>query len=164
MVMMGGGGAFGGPSATQSSAAAGLPFAGVPSELQAGADKILATEPEHPRADIEFDPVVLPRPRFDLRRLIGPRKWAALLGLLLLVLETVTTLLGPVLTQRGIDDGVIARDRDALTDIVLLYLAVVGLNVVLSYARQRWNGRLGEDLMYDVRLRLFSHFQLRLPM
>lgn len=159
MVMMGGGGAFGGPTATQSSAAAGLPFAGVPSELQAGADKILETEPEHPAVEVAFDPVLGPRPRFGLARLFGPRKGAAALGLLLLVLETVTTLLGPVLTQRGIDDGVIANDKDALTAIVLVYLGVVAINVVLSWARQRWNGRLGENLMYDVRVRLFSHFQ-----
>ncbi len=50
MVMMGhpGGGAFGGPSATESSASAGLPFAGVPSEMQGGAERILKREPEHP--------------------------------------------------------------------------------------------------------------------
>jgi ATP-binding cassette subfamily B protein len=159
MVMAGGHGAFGGPSATQSSAAAGLPFAGVPSVLLAGADRILAREPEHPDPVVDFDPVARPRPRFGLARLFAPHKWAALFGLLLLVLETVTTLLGPVLTQQGIDRGVVAGDEDALTGIVLVYLGVVAANTVLSWSRQRWNGRLGENLMYRLRVRLFSHFQ-----
>ena len=72
---------------------------------------------------------------------------------------TVTTLLGPVLTQQGIDHGVLARDDAALTRVVLLYLGVVAANVALSWSRQRWNGRLGEDVMYGLRVRLFSHFQ-----
>ncbi len=159
MVMMGGGGVFGGPSATQSSAAAGLPFAGVPSELQEGANRILDKEPEHSPPHVPYDPVVGPRPRFGLGRLFGPRKWAALFGLLLLILETVSTLAGPILTQRGIDDGVAARDKDVLTTVVLVYLGVVAANIVLSFVRQRWNGWLGESLMFDTRIRLFTHFE-----
>lgn len=159
MVMMGGPGVFGGPSATQSSAAAGLPFAGVPSELQAGADRILAGEPDHPEPNEVFDPLAVPETRFGLASLFAPRRWAALFGLLLLVLETVTTLIGPILIQQGIDKGVIARNRSALDTLVLLFVAVIALNMALSYYRQRWNGRLGEQLMYSVRVRLFSQFQ-----
>ena len=159
MVMMGGPSAFGGPSATQSSAAAGLPFAGVPSELQAGADKILASEPDHTVPTVEYEPVLGPRPRFGLASLFAPRRWAAAFGLALLVLETITMLAGPVLTQQGIDHGVVAQNKGTLTTVVVIYLGVVGLNLLLSYTRQRWNGRLGEDLMFDVRIRLFSHFQ-----
>ena len=56
--LMGWGGGFGGGGgfvgahgrATQ----AGLPFGGIPTELQLGVDKILATEPEHARADVAF--------------------------------------------------------------------------------------------------------------
>ncbi|MDG2113637.1 MAG: ABC transporter ATP-binding protein, partial [Actinomycetota bacterium] len=157
--MMGGPSAFGGQSATQSSAAAGLPFAGVPSELQAGADKILSHEPEHEVPAVTYVPVLGPRPRFGLGRLFAPRRWAAGFGLVLLILETITTLAGPVLTQQGIDNGVVAGDKGRLTTVVLFYLGVVALNAALSYFRQRWNGRLGEDLMFDVRIRLFSHFQ-----
>ena len=32
----------------------GLPFGGIPSELQEGVDKLLATEPEHAEPDIVF--------------------------------------------------------------------------------------------------------------
>jgi ATP-binding cassette, subfamily B, bacterial len=156
MAMMGGGGAFGGPSATQSSAAAGLPFAGVPSEMKVGADKILATEPEHPTPEVDFDPVHRPGPRFGLRQLFGPRLPAALFGLLLLILETVTSLLGPVLTQKGIDDGVRAQDRSALVSIVAIFVGVVVVNIALSRARQRWNGRLGEGLMFDLRIKWYT--------
>ncbi len=50
----GGGGGFGGPGGAAASAASGLPFAGIPSELQDGVDKLLATEPEYAEPDIVF--------------------------------------------------------------------------------------------------------------
>ncbi len=37
-----------GPGGVQTSAAAGLPFAGVPSELAEKVEALLETEPEHP--------------------------------------------------------------------------------------------------------------------
>jgi ATP-binding cassette subfamily B protein len=157
MSMMGG--PFGGPSATQSSAAAGLPFAGVPSELQAGAEKILGVEPEHERPSVEFDPVDRGRARFGLRQLLAPRKGAVAFGLVLLVIETITTLMGPVLTQQGIDRGINAGDKGVLVTVVVIYLGVVLANIAFSRWRLRWNGQLGESLMYDVRIRVFSQFQ-----
>ena len=61
MVMVGGPGHMG-PTATQASAAAGLPFAGVPTEMQEGANRLLAHEPEHPEPDVDFDHVAERRP------------------------------------------------------------------------------------------------------
>ena len=161
MVMMGppGGGAFGGPSATQASASAGLPFAGVPSEMQEGADRVLQKEPEHPDPVFSFERFVTDRTRLNLRALFAKRRSAALFGLVLLAIETVTALLGPVLVQQGIDNGVMKADRDALYRAVWLFGLVILINGVTSFLRQRWNGRLGENIMYDVRVRLFSQYQ-----
>ena len=161
MVMMGhtGGGAFGGPSATQSSASAGLPFAGVPSEMQGGAERILQTEPEHPHPVFSFERFVTDHTRLNLRTLFANRRAVALWGLVLLAIETVTALLGPVLTQQGIDNGVMQGDRDALYRAVSLFGLIIVVNAVTSFCRQRWNGRLGENIMYDVRIKLFSHYQ-----
>ena len=52
----GGGGGFGGPGGAAASAASGLPFAGIPHELQDGVDKLLATEPEYAEPGIVFSP------------------------------------------------------------------------------------------------------------
>ena len=107
MVMMGppGGGAFGGPSATQASASAGLPFAGVPSEMQQGAERVLSKEPIHPDPIFSFERFVTDQTRLNLRTLFAKRRVIALWGLVLLAVETITALLGPVLTQQGIDNG-----------------------------------------------------------
>ena len=161
MVMMGppGGGAFGGPSATQSSASAGLPFAGVPSEMQDGASEILKREPVHPDPEFTFHRLAHRTSRLNLRSLFENRRMAALWGLLLLAIETITALMGPVLTQQGIDNGVMQKDRTSLYMAVTLFGLIIVVNGATSFLRQRWNGKLGEDIMYDVRLELFSHFQ-----
>ena len=161
MVMMGppGGGAFGGPSATQSSASAGLPFAGVPSEMQDGASEILKREPVHPEPEFTFQRLAHRTSRLNLRSLFENRLIAALCGLLLLAVETITALMGPVLTQQGIDNGVMQQDRTSLYAAVTLFGLIIVVNAATSFLRQRWNGKLGEDIMYDVRLELFSHFQ-----
>ena len=54
MMFGGGGGGFGGPGGAAASAASGLPFGGIPSELQDGVDELLADEPDHAEPDIVF--------------------------------------------------------------------------------------------------------------
>ena len=43
---------FAGPGGQAAATASGLPLGGVPAELQAKVEAILATEPEHPDPDI----------------------------------------------------------------------------------------------------------------
>ena len=163
MVMVGGPGNMG-PSATQASAAAGLPFAGVPSELQEGANKLLALEPDHPEPEIEFDQVAeraegaRTRP-FGLRNMLVPHRWGVGVALLLLCAETAAMQAVPVLFQQGIDRGIKEGDRNALNMVVLVFVGVVAVSILLSRLRQRLNGRISEQIMYDLRLRLFSHYQ-----
>ncbi|MDA8342758.1 MAG: hypothetical protein M0007_11130 [Actinomycetota bacterium] len=61
MTMWGGGG-FGGPMGgghTPGRPGGNLPFAGIPAELQAGVDHLLAQEPAHPAPDVSFTQVPL---------------------------------------------------------------------------------------------------------
>ena len=150
---------FASPGGTQTSAAAGLPFAGVPSELQAKADAVLAREPEHPDPGVGFDPVHHPEQRLTLGTLFEGRRLAFVVAVVLLVIETVTMQAGPALTQLGIDRGVRQLDKSALAIIVAIYLAMVVLNAVVNRLRIVWTARLGEDVMYGVRVRVFSNFQ-----
>lgn len=146
-------------SASSTSAAAGLPFAGVPEELRETAEKLLATEPEHPEPNVEFLPID-PDPRpFTLRTFVGPRKWAVVVATALVVVETISLQLGPLLTGIAIDDGVRARDFGVVVGVFLAYLLAIGVNSLAGLTRIRFSGRLAENLIYDLRIRVFSHFQ-----
>ncbi|MCP3911488.1 MAG: ABC transporter ATP-binding protein [Actinomycetia bacterium] len=146
-------------SASSTSAAAGLPFAGVPEELREKAEELLATEPEHPELHVEFHAIDPDTRSFTLRTFLGPRKWAVALAALLVVVETVSLQLGPLLTGIAIDDGVRARDFGVVVGVFVAYLVAIGVNGLSGFTRIRFSGRLAEDLIYDLRIRVFSHLQ-----
>ena len=147
------------PGGAQTSAAAGLPFAGVPAELREKADRILATEPEHPAPDVRFDPVMSDRQPFTLRRFLGAHRWRLGAAFVLVVLETLALQAGGILTQQGIDHGIVDGDTGVIVTVALLYV----LSVIVATAAGAWRvsftGRLGERLLYELRLRVFSHLQ-----
>ncbi|MDA3038234.1 MAG: ABC transporter ATP-binding protein [Actinomycetota bacterium] len=150
---------FNGPSAASTSAAAGLPFAGMPSELAERAEEVLADEPEHIVAEVPFSAAVFDREPFTLRRFLVGHRLGLLGAVALVIVETLTLQAGPLLTQVGLDRGIAPRNLSVLWWVGTAYLASVVLNAATSAWRVSYTGRLSERLMYELRLRVFSHFQ-----
>lgn len=148
------GGGFGG-----SPRPSGLPFGGVPSEMQSRVDALLRDEPAHVAEPVPFDPVDGDRRPFTLRRLLRPHRLALTGSIGLVVLETLAQQAGPLLTQRAIDDGVRAGSRGVVVGVALAYLVTAVLGTITSRSRIRWTGRVGERLLYDLRCQVFAHFQ-----
>jgi ATP-binding cassette subfamily B protein len=159
----GGAGGFGGPAAGGgpfgSPHRQGLPFAGVPQEMQARVDRLLVDEPDHAGEHVAYDPVGGESRPFSLRRLLVPHRVALTGSVALVVLETVALQAGPLLTQVAIDDGIRARSRTTIFVVAALYLLAVVVGAVTTRARIAWTGRVGERLLYDLRCRVFAHFQ-----
>ena len=153
-----GGGAFG-PGGTQSSAAAGLPFAGVPEELRTRADAILEREPEHPDPKVRYQARSSDDRPFTLRRFLAAHRMGLALAIALVVIEALALQVGPLLTQRGIDDGIAKGSTQTLVVIAIVYVVSVVVSIVAGSLRVAWTGRLGERLLYDLRIRVFSHLQ-----
>ena len=153
------GGWGGGPSSVQANAAAGLPFASVPGDLLAKVEAVLADEPEHPEPTARFTHRVEDRRPFGLRSFLRPHALALFGALLLVAAEAALQQLGPLLTQIGIDRGVIPGDTGVLFAAALAYVGSVALSAVASWLRISFTGRLGERLMEDLRIRVFAHLQ-----
>jgi ATP-binding cassette, subfamily B, bacterial len=154
-------GGFGPPPGSPFSApgAEGLPFAGVPQEMQERVEALLDTEPEHRVPPAEFSQSCWDRRPFTLRRFVGEKRWAVALAFVLVVFETFLITIGPFLTGEAIDRGIVPGDTDALLFIGGLYVASVVIGTIVAAARVSWTGRVGESLMESLRLRIFSHFQ-----
>jgi ATP-binding cassette subfamily B protein len=153
-------GAFGGgPSSVQANAAAGLPYAGVPGKLGAEIDRVLAHEPEHPEPRVAFDRARWDRRPFTLRTFLRPHALGLVGALGLVILETVALQAGPLLTQIGIDHGVDKGDRGTLVAVALAFFGAVVISAITGYLRAAFTGRLGEKLMYELRIRVFSHLE-----
>jgi ATP-binding cassette subfamily B protein len=156
---MGSHGFFAGPSSVQANAQAGLPYADVPEELRDRITDVLRHEPDHPDPEVAFSHSDWDRRPFGLRTFLVPHAGGLLVALILVVIETGLLHVGPLLTQMGIDQGVLAGDTSILLTIALAYLCAVTLSTGASFLRTRFTGRLGERLVYELRIRVFSHYQ-----
>jgi ATP-binding cassette, subfamily B, bacterial len=141
----------------------GLPFAGIPEELLAGVEELTEDEPGWKLEDVSFSHRVDDRRRLTMRRMLAPHRRAVLLVALLIVVETVALQAGPLLTQLGIDHGIIPGDLSAVIWTGVAYLGVVVLTAVASGLRVAWAGRLSQRMLFDLRVRVFRH-QQRLSM
>ena len=101
--MFGGGGRPGAP------AAPGLPFGGIPSELQDGVDALLAEEPDHGEPDVDFSQhqSAKERRRLSLRGLLLEYPHMLVVSTVLVIVTSVALQAGPKLTELAIDKGMV---------------------------------------------------------
>ncbi|MEN3271259.1 MAG: ATP-binding cassette, subfamily bacterial [Actinomycetota bacterium] len=156
--MAGFGGMPGSPFAGRA-AATGLPFAGVPPELAEKAQRILDREPEHPEPEVSFAQQHRDKKRLTLSRFLAPHRKGLAVAAVLVVIETAMSTSGPFLTGLAIDHGIVAKSTSALFTIAGMFVATVVLGALFGAIRVAYSGRIGERLMYELRVRVFSHFQ-----
>ena len=88
----------------------GLPFAGIPPELQARVEQIARGRARAPDEHVHVQPGRAATAGRSRCAASSRPHWAALLGaFVLVVLETVAMQAGPLLTQIGIDHGIRAE-------------------------------------------------------
>ncbi len=156
---MGGGapGGFGRP------AAPGLPFAGIPSELQDGVDRLLESEPEHPEPDLTFtqNGTEMEGRRLTLWRLLMEYPGMLALAGVLVVVIAVVSQTGPKLTEIAINDGMSPGHKNfALVAIIAAaYLVFIVCTALSQRAQVRVTGRIAAWVMNDLRVTIFTHLQ-----
>lgn len=97
-----------------------------------------------------------------LRRLLAFLRphWALTsIALLLLLAGSVLTLAGPRLTQQALDVAIPARDTGLLATLAFLLVAALLLEFVVDYAQALITTTIGQRVMVELRLRLFTHLQ-----
>ena len=159
------GGAFGAAGGSRAAAApgGGLPFAGIPSELKAGVDRLIADEPDHGEPDAEFTyrDDADTASHLTLRALIF-RHWRfGAAAALLVAIVSVTSQAGPALIAYGIKHGM-SPGHEKIRVIVLvsgIFLAAVATTALAQRAQTRVTGRLAAQVMNDLRVSVFNHLQ-----
>ncbi len=149
-----------GPTSVQAAAEAGLPNADVPGELRSRVERVLAEEPEHPEPVIEWSREADEADRrFGLRTFLWLHRYRLVAAIGLVAIETVMIQLGPVVTQIGVDDGILAQDRSVLVFAAVSYIVLLIGASFIGAARMSFTGRLGERLLERLRIRTFGHMQ-----
>ena len=162
----GGGAPMFGPAGGSRSAAApggGLPFAGIPSELQAGVDKLLSEEPDHgePTARFTYRTDDDSGKHLTLRALIFRHWHLGALALVLVTIVSVTNQVGPLLIQYGIDHGMLPGHQSVTVILAAggLFLLAIAITAAAQRSQTRVTGRLAAGVMNDLRVRVFTHLQ-----
>lgn len=153
---------FGGHSGGRPGAP-GLPFGGIPAELQAGVDRLLATEPDHGEPTVRFSqrPAAAEVERLTLRRLLTCYPRLLVLAGAFIIVMGVSMQAGPYLTEVAINHGMLPGHRhlSVVATAALAYLLSVVVTSLSQRAQVRATGRLAAGVMHDLRVRVFAHMQ-----
>ncbi|MCE6998064.1 ABC transporter ATP-binding protein/permease [Saccharothrix sp. S26] len=100
-----------------------------------------------------------PDPGFRLRTLLRPVRWAMLGVAGLLLVDTALAVASPNLVRLGIDQGVVGGQVGWLWAAVAISFTLVVLGWVSSAAGTVVTSRVGERLLYLLRVRSYAHLQ-----
>jgi len=159
------GGAFGRAGGSRAAAApgGGLPFAGIPPELQEGVDLLLEQEPDHGELDARFsyrsddDSGT----RLTLRGLIFRHWHLGAAAALLVTIVSITNQAGPKLIDIAINSGMTGRHKSFAVVLAVagVFLLAIAITALAQRAQARVTGRLAARVMHDLRVSVFTHLQ-----
>ena len=159
-----GAGMYGGPAGGSRSAAnpgGGLPFAGVPPEMQAGVDRLLADEPDHdePRVRFTYRPTERENRLLTLRSLLFAHWHLGAAAIALVTVVSIANQAGPRLIAYGINDGMAKGSFGVVVLATGLFLAAIVVTALAQRSQVRVTGRLAAWVMNDLRVKVFTHLQ-----
>ena len=97
-----------------------------------------------------------------MRRLLTylrPYRWAVALSVLLLLLTAGMDLLGPFFVKIAIDRYIVRGEGAGIGRLAVFYLATLLAAFAFRYAQNFIMQVVGQQVMYDLRLALFTHLQ-----
>src|SRR5438045_1370714 len=101
--------------------------------------------------------------RQTMRRVLGyarPYRWPLLGFLLTVIIDAIVIAVPPLLLKKLLDHAVPSHDRGLVTELALIAVALAFGDALLSLLQRWYSSRIGEGLIYDLRVSLFDHVQL----
>jgi ATP-binding cassette subfamily B protein len=102
-----------------------------------------------------------PAPDFKFLRFIRRYRGWLLTGMLLVALDAMCTLAGPLLVRHGIDSGVAHTPHvpSAIWAAAIVFFIVTLIDWWLMWAEARVMGRVSERMLHGLRVKVFAHLQ-----
>ncbi len=94
-----------------------------------------------------------------LVRYLYPYRWVVIASVLLLLIISGLQLVSPYLTKIAIDQHIRRGDYEGLQFLALLFLSILLLQFVISFAQTYLMNWTGQKIMYDLRVEIFAHVQ-----
>jgi ATP-binding cassette subfamily B protein len=96
---------------------------------------------------------------FNLPRLLQEFRRPLLFGLVLVVIDALATLAGPILVKTGIDNGVHKGSVSVLFVASAIFLFITLLDLIDEMGETFVTGRAAERIMLSLRIRIFAQLQ-----
>ena len=96
---------------------------------------------------------------FRLFKYIFRYKIGVFAGVAILVVISLLELAAPFITKSAIDNAILQNDKAYLTKMAVLYLSIVLSIGLLTYTQKYLIIYIGQLIMHDLAVDLFSHFQ-----
>lgn len=97
-----------------------------------------------------------------LKRIVSfavPYKASLTLFLITVVIDAFLIVTTPLLLRRLIDEGVIPKNTESVTNLAIAVGAIAVADALFSMAGRWFSSRIGEGLIYDLRKQIFEHVQ-----
>ncbi len=88
-----------------------------------------------------------------------PYKWQLIGTLVLILTSTGLTLLTPMVVRQLIDKTIPSKDLNSLIWLAACLFLIPGVNGVLGVIQRRMSAQVGEGVIYDLRMALYSGLQ-----
>lgn len=102
-----------------------------------------------------YDPRLMRR----LMRYLAPYKGKVALAFVLILGVSIADIIPPYLTKVAIDNYITPGRLDALWEVLALYLLALVASFALRYGQTYLMQLVGQRVMYDMRLEIFTHLQ-----
>src|SRR5919107_1899543 len=100
-----------------------------------------------------------PKVARGLAQFFKPYYGRMLLSLVFMIIVTAASVSGPYFVKLAIDEGIAKNDIVALRNVAFIYLGVSIVQVITNIVRIRLMSRVGQHILYDVRMVMFNHLQ-----
>ena len=122
-------------------------------------ERVEALPPASERPQLGDEDPTAPDPGFRLRRLLRPVRAALLVIAGLVIADAVLTMALPMLIQQGVDAGVVTGNTTALWVVTAIGGVLVVIGFVDNSLTTVLTARIGERLLYLLRVRSYAHLQ-----
>jgi ATP-binding cassette subfamily B protein len=97
-----------------------------------------------------------------IARFAAPYRKLLLGFLVLIVIDATVGAANPLIYRAIIDDGILPKQSGVVVELAILLAVLAVLDAVLSLGERWISARIGEGLIFDMRTKVFAHFQ-RMP-
>ena len=121
--------------------------------------KVAALPPANDKPDVDKASITKADYGFSLKRLLRPFLVVLVVGLLLEAADALASLAIPALIRTGVDQGIEGAAYHVIGTMAIIGVGLVIVDWIVESIQTMVTGRMGERLLYTLRLRTFSHMQ-----